>query len=135
LVKYENYEKRWQGTQIEGPIFTNAGDNTLLCFASLTEYIKQSTQNEIEYLEWSTYIEQSTQNEIEYVKWSTYIEQSTQNEIENVKWSTYIEQITQNEIEYPTITYYWTVPLILDQSDLVGKSTSSKIADTEVSGF
>ncbi len=33
---------------------------------------------------------------------------------------------------YPPITYYWTVPLILDHSYLVGKLTSSKIADTKV---
>jgi hypothetical protein len=71
--KYENYEKRWQG-QIGGPIFTNAGDNTLLCLvSSLTEYIKESTKNEIEYFKWSMYVEQSTQNEIEYNKWSLYI--------------------------------------------------------------
>jgi hypothetical protein len=36
---------------------------------------------------------------------------------------------------YPSITYYWTLPLILDHSYLVGKLTSSKIADTKVSGF
>ncbi len=36
---------------------------------------------------------------------------------------------------YPPITYSWTVPLILDHSYLVGKLTSSKIADTKVSGF
>jgi hypothetical protein len=36
---------------------------------------------------------------------------------------------------YPPITYYWTVPLILDYAYLVGKLTSSKIADTKVSGF
>jgi hypothetical protein len=36
---------------------------------------------------------------------------------------------------YPPITYHWTVPLILDHSYLVGISTSSKIADTKVSGF
>jgi hypothetical protein len=35
----------------------------------------------------------------------------------------------------PLITYYWTMPLILDHSYLVGKLTSSKIADTNVSGF
>jgi hypothetical protein len=35
----------------------------------------------------------------------------------------------------PPITYSWTVPLILDHSYLVGKLTSSKIADTKVSGF
>jgi hypothetical protein len=35
----------------------------------------------------------------------------------------------------PPITYYWTLPLILDYSYLVGKLTSSKIADTKVSGF
>jgi hypothetical protein len=35
----------------------------------------------------------------------------------------------------PPITYYWTVPLILDHSYLVGKLKSSKIADTKVSGF
>jgi hypothetical protein len=33
------------------------------------------------------------------------------------------------------ITYHWTVPLILVHSYLVGKLTSSKIADTKVSGF
>jgi hypothetical protein len=37
--------------------------------------------------------------------------------------------------KYPPITYYWTVPLILDHSYLVGKVTSSKIVDTKVSGF
>jgi hypothetical protein len=36
---------------------------------------------------------------------------------------------------YLSITYYWTVPLILDHSYLVEKLTSSKIADTKVSGF
>jgi hypothetical protein len=34
---------------------------------------------------------------------------------------------------YPPITYYWTVPLILDHSYVVGKLTSSKIVDTKVS--
>ncbi len=33
----------------------------------------------------------------------------------------------------PPITYYWTVPLILDHSYLVGKLTSPKIGDTKVS--
>jgi hypothetical protein len=37
--------------------------------------------------------------------------------------------------EYPPVTYYWTVPLILDHSYLVGKLTSSKIPDTKVSGL
>jgi hypothetical protein len=51
LVKYENYEKRQQGTQIDGPIFTTAGDNTLICLVpSLSEYIRQSTQNEKPYV-------------------------------------------------------------------------------------
>jgi hypothetical protein len=36
---------------------------------------------------------------------------------------------------YPSITYQWTVPLILGHSYLVGKLTSSKIADTKLSGF
>jgi hypothetical protein len=36
---------------------------------------------------------------------------------------------------YRPITYYWTVPLILDHSYLVGKLTSLKIADTKVSMF
>ncbi len=36
---------------------------------------------------------------------------------------------------YPPITYSWTVPLILDHSYLFGRLTSSKIADTKVSGF
>jgi hypothetical protein len=31
---------------------------------------------------------------------------------------------------YPLITYYWTLPLILDHSYLLGRLTSSKIADT-----
>ncbi len=36
----------------------------------------------------------------------------------------------------PLITYYWTVPLILDHSYLVGKLTSSsKIADTKCQNF
>jgi hypothetical protein len=35
----------------------------------------------------------------------------------------------------PPITYYWKGLLILDHSYLVGKLTSSKFADTEVSGF
>ncbi len=35
-------------------------------------------------------------------------------------------------LRYHPITYYWTVPLILDHSFLVGKLTSSKIADTKV---
>ncbi len=34
-------------------------------------------------------------------------------------------------VHYPTITYYWTVPLILDHSYLVGKLTNSKIAETK----
>jgi hypothetical protein len=34
--------------------------------------------------------------------------------------------------KYPPITYYWTVSLILDRSYLVGKLTSSKIADRKV---
>jgi hypothetical protein len=33
---------------------------------------------------------------------------------------------------YPSITHYWTVPLILDHSYLVGKLTGWKIADTSV---
>jgi hypothetical protein len=31
----------------------------------------------------------------------------------------------------PTITHYWTVPLILDFSYLVGNLTNSKIAETK----
>jgi hypothetical protein len=37
--------------------------------------------------------------------------------------------------DVPPIAYYFTVSLILDHSYLVGKLTSSKIADTKVSGF
>jgi hypothetical protein len=33
--------------------------------------------------------------------------------------------------DYPTITYYWTAPLILDHSYLVGNLTNSKIAETK----
>ncbi len=36
-------------------------------------------------------------------------------------------------VSTPPITYYWTMPLILDHSYFVGKSTSSKIADIIVS--
>jgi hypothetical protein len=36
---------------------------------------------------------------------------------------------------YPPITFYWTVFLILDHSYLVEKLTSSKFADTKLSGF
>ncbi len=32
---------------------------------------------------------------------------------------------------YPTITYYWTVPLILDHSYLVGNLTNSKVPETK----
>ncbi len=32
---------------------------------------------------------------------------------------------------YTPITYYWTVPLILDHSYLVGNLTNSKIAETK----
>jgi hypothetical protein len=42
-------KKRQQGTQIDGPIFTTAGDSTLLrLVSSLSEYNKQRTQNETE---------------------------------------------------------------------------------------
>jgi hypothetical protein len=34
-------------------------------------------------------------------------------------------------VHYPTITYYWTVSLILDHSYLVGNLTNSKIAETK----
>jgi hypothetical protein len=37
--------------------------------------------------------------------------------------------------DYSRITYYWTVPLILDHPYFVGKLKSSKIADAKVSGF
>ncbi len=37
----------------------------------------------------------------------------------------------QLTVLYPTITYYWTVPLILDHSYLVGNLTNSKIAETK----
>jgi hypothetical protein len=33
-------------------------------------------------------------------------------------------------LDYPPITYYWTVPLILDHSYLVGNLTNLKIAET-----
>jgi hypothetical protein len=33
--------------------------------------------------------------------------------------------------KYHTITYYWTVPLILDYSYLVGNLSNSKIAETK----
>jgi hypothetical protein len=36
---------------------------------------------------------------------------------------------------YPLITYYWSVPLILDHSYVVGKSTNLKVAERKVSGF
>jgi hypothetical protein len=51
------------------------------------------------------------------------------NNASNKVVSIYIQRV------YPPITYYWTVPLILDPSYLVENLTSSKIADTKVSGF
>jgi hypothetical protein len=42
---------------------------------------------------------------------------------------------TSPDVMYPPTTYSWTVPLILDQSYVIGKLTSSKIADTNVSEF
>ncbi len=47
----------------------------------------------------------------------------------------YFVYVSRKPVKYPPITYYWTVPVILDHSWLVGKSTSSKIADTKVSVF
>jgi hypothetical protein len=41
----------------------------------------------------------------------------------------------KSKTEVPPIIYYWTVPLILDHSYLVEILTSSKIADTKMSGF
>jgi hypothetical protein len=35
-------------------------------------------------------------------------------------------------VDYAPITYYWTVPLILDHPYLDGKLTSSKLAYTKV---
>jgi hypothetical protein len=44
-------KKDHRGHKLMVPIFTTAGENTLLCLvSSLTEYIRQSTQNEIEYV-------------------------------------------------------------------------------------
>jgi hypothetical protein len=37
--------------------------------------------------------------------------------------------------DYFPITYYWTVHLILDHSYIVGKLTSSKIADQKCQDF
>jgi hypothetical protein len=41
------------------------------------------------------------------------------------------KKINQKHMLYPSITYYWTVHLILDHSDLVGNLTNSKIAETK----
>ncbi len=41
------------------------------------------------------------------------------------------EQGKTAHISYPPITYYWTVPLILDHSYLVGNLTNSIIAETK----
>jgi hypothetical protein len=41
----------------------------------------------------------------------------------------------KKHFKLPPITYYWTVPLILDHSYRVGKLTISKIADAIVSRF
>jgi hypothetical protein len=38
---------------------------------------------------------------------------------------------SRNISVYPTITYYWTVPLILDHSYLFGNLTNSKIDETK----
>jgi hypothetical protein len=42
----------------------------------------------------------------------------------------FLENIQKIAICLTPITYYWTVPLILDHSYLVGELTSSKIADS-----
>ncbi len=54
---------------------------------------------------------------------------------EETKREKYVQREIQQRNIYLPITYYWTVPLILDNSYHVGELTSSKIADTEVSGF
>jgi hypothetical protein len=42
------------------------------------------------------------------------------------------EQVmVQNQAYYLTITYYWTVPLIMDHSNLVESLKNSKIAETK----
>jgi hypothetical protein len=52
-----------------------------------------------------------------------------------VRGSDVDEMFAKKSKKVPPFTYYWTAPLILDYSYLVGKSTRSKIADTKVSGF
>jgi hypothetical protein len=37
----------------------------------------------------------------------------------------------ENTSKYPSITYYWTVPLVLDHSYLVGNLTNSNFAETK----
>jgi hypothetical protein len=42
-----------------------------------------------------------------------------------------IKNCDQSCIVVPPITYYWTVPQILDHSYIVGNLTNSKIAETK----
>jgi hypothetical protein len=51
------------------------------------------------------------------------------------QWGCIFSLSEWSPVGYPPFTYYWTVPLILNHSYLLGKLTSSKIADTKVSGF
>jgi hypothetical protein len=46
------------------------------------------------------------------------------------RWQSHYSEIFSN----PPITHYWTVPLIVDHSNLVEKSTSSKIGDEKIGG-
>ncbi len=39
--------------------------------------------------------------------------------------------ISHTKLRTPLITYYWTAPLILDHSYLVGNLANSKIAETK----
>jgi hypothetical protein len=65
----------------------------------------------------------------EYIKWMIRINARISSSFFE-KWKEKEKNRKKTVKTMSPITYYWTVPLILDHSYLVEKSTSSKIADT-----
>jgi hypothetical protein len=48
-----------------------------------------------------------------------------------LKISSHKSKVGARKARYPPITYYWTVPLILDHSYLVGNLTNAKFGETK----
>jgi hypothetical protein len=96
---------------------------------------------EVGYKMWITYIGHNdrVENMFNYKKRQVSLEQSyfpfLSESKKNRREHTCNAGLSLVRCGYPLITYYWIVPLILDHSYLIGKLTSSKIADSKVSGF